>query len=244
MNQESGPTQHRRTGGAARAWSRRAVWLLPGAIALGSLSGLVYGVVKAPQYAATSYVVVVPAEKGDASAALGFAQAYGRVAMDVAVTGDAAVAARVPVATLRAGVQAATSPDAPMISFTARSEDPGRAVEMADAVARAVVTNSSLTQGSTGVKVLNFSRATKPTEPVSPSVAVSVLVGGCAGGLLGGLGLLVRPRREPDEPYAAVPGPAQAGAVQAGAVQAQSAPAQTAPAQAPVRKASSQKEPV
>ncbi|MGW2083312.1 hypothetical protein ACWCOW_41785, partial [Streptomyces sp. NPDC001939] len=32
-----------------------------------------------PQYSATSYVIAVPDEKSDPSAALGFAQAYGRV---------------------------------------------------------------------------------------------------------------------------------------------------------------------
>lgn len=52
----------------------------------------------------------MPAEKSDPAAALGFAQAYGRVATDIAVTGDAQVWAGVTADTLRRNVQAATSP--------------------------------------------------------------------------------------------------------------------------------------
>ncbi|MFE0648874.1 lipopolysaccharide biosynthesis protein [Streptomyces sp. NPDC059534] len=169
--------------------------VLPAAVLAGAALGGGYGALKAPQYAATSYVIVVPAEKSDPAAALGFAQAYGRVATDIAVTGDAQVWAGVTADTLRRSVQAATSPDAPMISITARSERPAKAVSMADGVARALVLNSSHVAGSTGVKVVQFSRATKPVAPVSPSAPLSALVGGCAGGLLGGLVLLVRPKR-------------------------------------------------
>ncbi|WP_329621463.1 lipopolysaccharide biosynthesis protein [Streptomyces sp. NBC_01255] len=169
--------------------------VLPAAVLAGAVLGGGYGALKTPQYAAISYVIVVPAEKSDPAAALGFAQAYGRVATDIAVTGDAQVWAGVTADTLRKSVQAATSPDAPMISITARAEKPAKAVSMADGVARALVLNSTHVAGSTGVKVVQFSRATKPVAPVSPSAPLSALVGGCAGGLLGGLVLLVRPKR-------------------------------------------------
>ncbi|MCX4983113.1 lipopolysaccharide biosynthesis protein [Streptomyces sp. NBC_00572] len=169
--------------------------VLPAAVLAGAVLGGGYGALKTPQYAATSYVIVVPGEKSDPAAALGFAQAYGRVATDIAVTGDAQVWAGVTADTLRKNVLAATSPDAPMISITAKAEKPAKAVSMADGVARALVLNSTHVAGSTGVKVVQFSRATKPVAPVSPSAPLSALVGGCAGGLLGGLALLVRPKR-------------------------------------------------
>ncbi|MFF7179528.1 lipopolysaccharide biosynthesis protein [Streptomyces sp. NPDC008121] len=196
----------------------RRWWVLPASVLVGATLGGGYGALKTPQYAATSYVIVVPGEKSDPAAALGFAQAYGRVATDIAVTGDAQVWAGVSAATLRSAVQTATSPDAPMISITARAAKPAKAVSMADGVARALVLNSTHVSGSTGVKVVQFSRATKPLAPVSPSAPLSALVGGCAGGLLGGLALLVRPRRGAraeqgpgrPQPSASVPGPAVA----------------------------------
>lgn len=197
-----------------------ARWMvLPAAVLAGAALGGGYGAVKTPQYAATSYVIVVPAEQADPSAALGFAQAYGRVATDIAVTGDAQVWAGVSADTLRSSVQAATSPDAPMISITARAPKPSAAVSMADGVARALVLNSAHVAGNTGVKVVQFSRATKPVSPVSPSAGLSALVGACAGGLLGGLALLVRPKRQARDGAgarhsrqgtASVPGPAPA----------------------------------
>ncbi|MEU8530500.1 MULTISPECIES: lipopolysaccharide biosynthesis protein [Streptomyces] len=201
--------------------ARRRWWALPAAVVLGAVAGGGYGLLKTPEYAATSYVIVVPGEKSDPAAALGFAQAYGRVATDLAVTGDAQVWAGVSAATLRANVQAATSPDAPMISLTARSPRPATAVAMADGVARALVQSGTHASAGTGVKVVQFSRATKPTSPVSPSAPLSALVGGCAGGLLGGLALLVRPRRAPEggaqtaEVTASVPAPASASAAPA-----------------------------
>ncbi|MEK9519093.1 lipopolysaccharide biosynthesis protein [Streptomyces sp. NPDC087908] len=176
-----------------RAPGRWAV--LPAAVLAGAALGGGYGALQTPEYAATSYVIVVPAEKSDPAAAIGFAQAYGRVATDIAVTGDAQVWAGVTADTLRRDVQAATSPDAPMISITARAAKPAKAVSMADGVARALILDSTHVAGSTGVKVVQFSRATKPVAPVSPSASLSALVGACGGGLLGGLALLVRPRR-------------------------------------------------
>ncbi|MFE3827860.1 lipopolysaccharide biosynthesis protein [Streptomyces sp. NPDC059092] len=193
-----------------------ARWIIPAAVLAGAAAGGAYGQLRTPEYAATSYVVVVPTEKSDPAAALGFATAYGRVAAQVAVVGDAAVWAGVPARTLKENVQTATSPDAPMISVTATSTSASTAATMADGVARSLVVNGSQMQDSTHVRVLPFSRAVEPASPVTPSASLAALVGGCAGGLLGGLGLLVRPKRRPEATAqgagASVPGPATASA--------------------------------
>jgi capsular polysaccharide biosynthesis protein len=203
MNKQSGPL---------RALKRLPAWCaVPVAAALGVAAGAAYGSVTAPEYSATSYVLVVPTSGADPGSAQGFATAYGRVAQQVAVLGDAQVWAGVPVQTLKQHVTTQTSPDAPMIAVTATSNRPATAVNMADGVARALVSNGTHLQKSTDVKVLQFSRAVAPTSPTSPSLPLSALVGGCAGGLLGALGLLVRPkRRRSGEPYGSVPGPAPA----------------------------------
>ncbi|GGQ28547.1 lipopolysaccharide biosynthesis protein [Streptomyces roseolilacinus] len=180
---------------AARAGRPGRAWTVPAAVLAGAVAGGAYGLLSTPEYAATSYVVVVPGEGSDPAGAMGLAQAYGKVATDVALTGDAAVWARVSPATLRASVAAATSPDAPMISLTARSDRPETAAAMADGVARALVQKGAHTQASTRVRVVQFSRATTPTSPASPSAPLAALVGAAGGGLLGGLFLLVRPKR-------------------------------------------------
>ncbi|MFI7010358.1 lipopolysaccharide biosynthesis protein [Streptomyces sp. NPDC050145] len=195
-------------------------WPLPAGILLGALAGGGYGLAATPQYTATGYVIAVPTEKADPMSAVGFAQAYGKVATQVAVLSDAQVAAGVPVATLRSSVRAETSPDAPMVSISATSADPAKAMEMANAVARALTTEAAHTKDDTHVELLRFTRAVKPTEPSTPSAALTALVGTCAGGLLGGLALLLRPRREQEQPPAATvpaPAPAAGAAVRGGA---------------------------
>ncbi|MBB4715109.1 YveK family protein [Streptomyces luteogriseus] len=202
--------QHRQVTALSRAlppWSLLAA----GAVAGGLLGGT-YGLVRTPAYTATSYVVAVPTEKSDTATALGFAQAYGRVAPQLAVLGDAQVWAGVPVKTLQDNVRTATSPDAPMVSVTATSSRPDVAADMANAVARALTRHAGDTEPSTHVELQQFARAVRPTEPSSASATVTGLVGASAGGLLGGLALLVRPRRAADRTGrpAAVPGPAVA----------------------------------
>jgi uncharacterized protein involved in exopolysaccharide biosynthesis len=204
------PRRARTRAGRLPVW-----WLLPAGALLGAVAGGAYGAVKPPQYTATSSVVAVAGGRPDVdcSDALGFAQAYGRVAPQLAVLGDAQVAAGVPAATLRESVQVATSPDAPMVAVSATSSSPGEAADMANAVSGALVTQARHTRSATGIGLEPLSRALKPTTPSSPSWRLTALVGASAGGLLGGLALLVRPRRtERDEPggQPTVPGPTHA----------------------------------
>ncbi|ANP55159.1 capsular polysaccharide biosynthesis protein [Streptomyces griseochromogenes] len=194
-------------------------WLIPVGVLLGAAAGGTYGEMRPPQYTASSYVIAVPAEKSktDPAAALGFAQAYGRVVNQLAVLGQAQVRAGVPVQLLRRSVRAATSPDAPMIAITATSERPARAADIANAVSGAVTAQAKKTKKATGITLVRLSAALTPTEPSSASPALTTLVGASAGGLLGGLALLVRPRRateDGDPGRAQLPGPAPAAEAQ------------------------------
>lgn len=199
----------------SRAKALPAWTLLAAGAVTGGLLGGAYGVVKAPTYTATSYVIAVPTDKADSATALGFAQAYGRVATQLAVLGDAQVWAGVPVKTLQSSVQTATSPDAPMVAVTATSSRADLAADMANAVSRSLTVHANDAKADTHVELQTFARAIKPAAPTSASAAVTGLVGASAGGLLGGLLLLVRPRRTTDETGrpASVPSPATAADV-------------------------------
>ncbi|QOV38233.1 lipopolysaccharide biosynthesis protein [Streptomyces ferrugineus] len=190
-------------------------WWLPAGALIGAVAGGAYGQLRPPEYTATSSVVAVPNGQTGAGGtdALGFAQAYGRMATQLAVLGDAQMSAGVPVSTLRDSVTVATSPDAPMVAVSATSTSPAEAVDIANAVSRALLTHADETKEDTGIKLERLSRALKPTEPSSASPALTSLVGLSAGGLLGGLTLLARPRRtgrDDDTSRASVPGPAGA----------------------------------
>ncbi|MEV6018399.1 MULTISPECIES: lipopolysaccharide biosynthesis protein [unclassified Streptomyces] len=206
---------HRPSGSALSRARTLPPWALLAATAvLGGVLGGAYGVVKPPAYTATSYVIAVPTDKGDPSAALGFAQAYGRVATQLAVLGDAQVWAGVPVRTLESSVKTATSPDAPMVAVSATAARPDLAADMANAVTRSLTQHANESKQSTHVELLSFSRAIKPASASSPSPTVTGLVGASAGGLLGALVLLVRPRRYADPArQASVPSPATAADV-------------------------------
>ncbi|MET8830162.1 lipopolysaccharide biosynthesis protein [Streptomyces sp. NPDC004610] len=169
--------------------------LLAAGVVAGGLLGGGYGALGTPVYSATSYVVAVPTERSDSAAALGFAQAYGRVATQLAVLGDAQVWAGVPVRALQKNVTTATSPDAPMVAITATAGRPDVAADMANAVAKALTGHASDSADATQVELEQFARAVKPGAPSSPGPVLTGLVGASAGGLLGGLALLVRPRR-------------------------------------------------
>jgi capsular polysaccharide biosynthesis protein len=169
---------------------------LPLGIGLGLAAGLGYGLTATPQYTASGYVVVVPASGTDAATALGFAQAYGRIATGSAVLAGAQAATHTAASDLRAHVRAATSPDAPMIEVTGTSPRAATAAGSANAVARSLASVANRDSKATGVRLLVFSPAAAPAAPSSPSAPLAGAVGACAGGLLGALALLVRPRRD------------------------------------------------
>lgn len=181
----------RRAGLLPPAW-----WPLPAAALLGLAAGGAYGVLKAPSYAATSYVVAVPDDTTEPATALGFAQAYARIATSSSTLAYAQPRAGVDARQLRTRVRAETSPESPMIALTGTSRSPGEAADIANAVADALSLTSNQAAKNTGVQLILFSQAVAPTEPASPSATVSGAVGLCAGGLLGGLWLLARPRRK------------------------------------------------
>ncbi|WP_427167129.1 lipopolysaccharide biosynthesis protein [Streptomyces sp. C1-1] len=205
----------RRRAAVTRARTLPPWTLIAAGVLAGGLLGGGYGLAEPPTYTATSYVVAVPTSKSDPASALGFAQAYGRVATQLAVLRGAQVWAGVSVKTLQSSVQAATSPDAPMVAITATSSRPDLAADMANAVSRALTQHSTDTRSETNVELQQFARATRPTDPSSASPAVTGLVGASAGGLLGGLVLLVRPRRTADGSGRALSVPSPAVAAEA-----------------------------
>ncbi|MEU2830397.1 lipopolysaccharide biosynthesis protein [Streptomyces lavendulae] len=182
-----------------------AWWPLPACALLGLAAGGAYGVLKAPEYAATGYVVAVPNETTEPATALGFAQAYGRIATSSSTLAYAQPRAGIDARRLRTQVRTETSPDSPMIAITGTSKSPSEAADIANAVADALTLTSNQAAKNTGVQLLLFNQAVAPSEPASPSAPVSGAVGLCAGGLLGGLWLLARPGRRRQETDDALP---------------------------------------
>ncbi|WP_329195955.1 MULTISPECIES: lipopolysaccharide biosynthesis protein [unclassified Streptomyces] len=172
-----------------------AWWPLPACALLGLAAGGAYGVLKAPEYAATSYVVAVPNETTEPATALGFAQAYARIATSSSTLAYAQPRAGIGARQLRTQVRAETSPDSPMIAITGTSKSPSEAADIANAVADALSLSSNQAAKNTGVQLILFNQAVAPADPASPSAPVSGAVGMCAGGLIGGLWLLAAPAR-------------------------------------------------
>lgn len=184
-------------------------WPLPACALLGLLGGTVYAASAAPEYAATGYVVVSPRGGAESASALGYAQAYGKIATDAMILTGAETRYKLPLGSLRPHVRASTSPDAPMVQITGTSDRPAQAAHYADAVARSLTRTAKKSAKKTGVRLTVVSHAVAPDSPVSPSTPIALSVGGCAGGLVGGLVLLARPPRRRGLPAgaAAVPAP-------------------------------------
>ncbi|WP_206337414.1 hypothetical protein [Streptomyces sp. Z26] len=170
-------------------------WPLAACVALGAAGGAAYGQFTPPSYSATSYVAVVPAKNADPASALGFAQAYGRIATGGAVLAGARAETGKPLSVLEKDVQAVTSPDAPLIEISGTAARPAGAATVANAVAGSLTRVANRSAERTEVRLTVFAAARAPSAPSSPSTPLAVAVGGCAGGLCGALLLLVRPTR-------------------------------------------------
>jgi capsular polysaccharide biosynthesis protein len=200
-------------GAAGRARRRLpAWWPVAACTLLGALAGAGYGLLRAPEYTATSYVMVTSADAGS-PVALGYAQAYGRIATGGAVLNRARTSS-ITLDALKSGVEAVTSPDAPMIEITGTAGDPSRAADMANRVAQSLTGIANLSSKDTGAQLRVFSQALTPDTPAAPSLPLSLAVGACAGGLIGALTLLVRPRRDGRHGLETVPEPAGAPATE------------------------------
>ncbi|MFF2373048.1 hypothetical protein ACFVUW_01520 [Streptomyces xiamenensis] len=213
------PARARRAGTAGRrdlgrvvAWARgrRRVplwWPLALCGVAGALLGGGYGLLADREYAASGYVVVRDAGQGaDPAAAVGLAQAFGRIATGDAVLTTAQTDAGVSLDRLRDGVRASTSPDAPMIEITGTAARAGRAAEMANAVARALIAYGNDATDSTGARLTVFAEAQPSAAPVSAAPLVRLAVGLVAGLLVGLLVLLVRTNAgDPPGPVTTVP---------------------------------------
>ncbi|MCM2578240.1 lipopolysaccharide biosynthesis protein [Streptomyces meridianus] len=193
----------RRISASLPAW-----WPLAALAVIGALGGAAYGRLAPPEYTATGYVVAVPVGSTDPGTALGFAQAFGRVATGNGVLGQARAVTKDPVAELRDTVRAVTSPDAPMVEITGSDRSPRHAAAKVNAIARALTENANAATTNSSVRLTVFARAVTPTAPSSPSTTVAAGVGACAGGLLGGLVMLAGPGSRRRTPLSGVPAPA------------------------------------
>jgi len=181
---------------SARALARRW-WPLAVAVPLGACAGAGYAVVSHPSYAANSYVIVVPQNPGEASTAVNFAQAYGRLAGQPQVLAAAAAESGHSVAALSGLVRGTTSPDAPMIEITGTGGKAEEAVKTADAVAKSLITFANASSKETGVRLVPLANAAEPEKPASPSAQLDTAVGAAAGLLLGTLVMLTRRKPGP-----------------------------------------------
>ena len=173
----------------------RRCWPLLAAVPLGAVCGGAYALAAPAQYQANAYVMVVPSTPGDGTSAIDFAQAYGRVITQPEILLSAAASTGVPMAKLTPLVQAVTSPDAPMIQITGTAGTASRSASEANAVAHSLVAFGNAASKDTLVKLLTFAAAARPADPSSPSRTLDVAVGGAAGLLIGGLGMMARQSR-------------------------------------------------
>jgi uncharacterized protein involved in exopolysaccharide biosynthesis len=167
-------------------------WPMLAAIPLGALCGGAYALAAPASYQANAYVMVVPEGGAEASTAVDFAQAYGRIITQPEILLGASARTGVSVAQLTARVEAVTSPDAPMVQVTGTARSAGQAADEANAVSRALVDFGNATSKQTGVKLLSFASAAAPDNPSSPSKSIDLAVGTAAGLLIGGLVLMAR----------------------------------------------------
>jgi capsular polysaccharide biosynthesis protein len=173
--------------GVVRRW-----WLVGALAALGGLVGLGYTGVARPSYVAKAYVIVVAQDQTGSTSAVSYAQAYTRIAPQGDVVDAAARRSHgaASAAQLRRQVQAASSPDTPVIEITGSARSGRRSAELANLVADSLIRTANRQSAATRIRPTLLSAAAPPADPVSPRLAPDVAVGAAVGLLLGGLAVL------------------------------------------------------
>jgi capsular polysaccharide biosynthesis protein len=160
-------------------------------VVLGVAGGATYALTKTPSYTARAHVIVVSAAPGaEGSAAVDFAQAYGRIATQQVIVARAAAALAESPGALTGAVRASTSPDAPVIEITGTGGSAATAAARANALSEALVAYGGARRDDTRVRLSSFAPASPPVSPSSPNLPLDVAVGGAAGLLIGGLLIL------------------------------------------------------
>lgn len=171
---------------------------------VGAVVGALYGVVRAPAYTASAYLVVVAQEGSSQEREVSFAQAFGRISDNGDLLTPAASALNTSVGTLARLVNASTSPDAPLIKYTGTTPDAGYSARAANAVADAMIAYANARTPDTGVRVATFSSATPPESPSSASASLTTLMGAAVGFLVAGLSVFAGSVRTSSAPTAPV----------------------------------------
>jgi capsular polysaccharide biosynthesis protein len=183
---------------AIRRW-----WLVVVLGLIGLAVGGIYAATTPRTYSTSSYVTVAALDPNNSQAALGFAQAFGRIATAPQVLNDASALSGIPVPELATSARTSTSPDAPLIEITMRSIDAQRATNGANAIAGVFANFANLRTPDTGMRVAVLSDAAVPVVPSSLSTGAVLAIGTGAGVLLGalavaaGMGRLHERSREP-----------------------------------------------
>ena len=191
----------------------RRWWLTVVLVALGAFAGLGYAQLSEPVYEAKAYVVVVAQNPGDSTSAVGYAQAYARIAGQGGALDAAASTGAATVEDLSRQVRASTSPDAPVIEITGSDDSAARAADLANLVADALIRTANRRSAETRMTLTLLGEAVPPADPVSPRPVLDVAVGAATGLVLGGLAVLAgagrtNPRRTaPDPPQSAAADP-------------------------------------
>jgi capsular polysaccharide biosynthesis protein len=168
----------------------RRWWLTALLVALGACVGLGYAHLSEPVYAAKAYVVVVAQNPGDSTSAVGYAQAYARIAGQGGALDAAASTGAATVKDLSRQVRASTSPDAPVIEITGSAGSAARAADLANLVADALIRTANRRSVETRMTLTLLGEAVPPADPVSPRPVLDIAVGAATGLVLGGLAVL------------------------------------------------------
>ncbi|MDN5920678.1 MAG: hypothetical protein L0I76_37185, partial [Pseudonocardia sp.] len=166
-------------------------------VLLGGGAGALHAVLTAPTYQASTVVIATTTQPSGDDRAVGFAQAYGRLAGQQDIAASAAGAAKMPVSQARDALQTTTSPDSPMIEIVGSADTPDKSADLVNAAANAIVDVAGTRVNDTGVRLIVLSPAVPPDQPTAPVLGVNIAVGAACGFLLGGLFVLGRGERRP-----------------------------------------------